>query len=65
MERQVQYKHFIEYVYLTFDSIQQTFLGHLLCTRHQVHGKVIKKVLLALEDVTASASSFPVAKEKQ
>lgn len=30
-------KHFIEYFYLISDSIKQTFLGHLLCTRHQVH----------------------------
>lgn len=37
MERQAQCKHFIEYFCLISDSIMQTFLSHLLHTRHGVH----------------------------
>lgn len=43
MERQVQCKHFIEHLCLISDSIMQTFLSHLLCTRHHVHhGKFVR-----------------------
>lgn len=65
MERQVQYKHFMEYFYLTSASIKQTFLGHWLHTRHQVHGKFIRMRGLHLQTWQASDSSFPVAKGKQ
>lgn len=65
MERQVQHKHFIEYSYLTSDLIKQTFLGHSLCARHQVHGKFIRMCCQHLQTWQSWASSFPVAKETQ
>lgn len=58
-------KHFIEYFYLISDSIKQTFLGHLLCTRHRVHHETSSGcVASTLQTWHSSASSFPVAKGK-
>lgn len=46
-------KHFIEYLYLISGSIKQTFLGHLLCTRHQVHHeKFIRMCCQRFADLT-------------
>lgn len=52
MEGQVQCQHFIEYFYISA-SIKQTFLGHLLYTRHQVHhGKFIRMRCQHFADMT-------------
>ena len=60
MERQVQCKHFIEYFYLVSDSINETFLGHLLCIRHQVHhGKLIRMCCQHFADMTVFTLKLP------
>lgn len=54
MERQVQCKHFIKYLYLSYSSIKQTFLGCLLYASNNALLKICRNAPPALcrQDMT-------------